>query len=628
MKKAKTILAIGLGLTIGLSGMSLVACGGKKDGGGDPWAAAEWERPETTYWVAGGLKGEDKPLQGYPENTVKWGTGTQTGAPEEVAFKQSKSDETKYKVTLNLYVGDQFKIRYEGLDWDEEPGKSKISYDSLDASQQVDGADIGGEEGTGVGGRNFEVYKDGTYELRLDISGDFPVVSYVRTADAPAKPNPATAITGLPAAKTIALNEEFTFTGLSVTPSDADSSTITWTSTDATKVTVDATGKIKGIALTPEGAVNVIATCGLARAICAVTVVSDVIPATAVTIDEAHLPTAPIHVGDTFELTAATTPADSTDTIAWSASAGGVLTVAAATGNAGSATVTAALPGTGTITATAGEVADTTGNVTVLKDMAFVGVSANPSFPGWNPFEKHSDVPADIRFGDPVINAGVTTWTAEHINLYEDTQFKINVIGKGWGESYGFEFIDGTVTGFADTDATAENSNIKVEAAGAGKYTVVVTETPAATDGEDPTVTLAFTREGDADPVAFTHAKVGLRGGLSSFPTEAQNWSATQCEETVQITGTDGTCTISNVSGSTGNEFKAVYQFSTDGATYGAMGYLGAGNLATGVSLPSGLSGTDNIIFDADGQVTITIKVTSSGVATITAITFTPASAE
>lgn len=183
MKKLlATLLASSMALTaIG----GLVACGGDdKPGGGydDPFnktITGTWAAPEETYWVAATLK--------YYDNAT-WGDDAGTATiPEDFQFQQNSDNKDLYKVTLNLYKGDIFKIRYADTSWDDMPGVSKLTADeNLLKSLNTATSPISEEAGEGLGGKNFVVNQDGVYELRINTAPtDKSIVTYVRKSDAP-----------------------------------------------------------------------------------------------------------------------------------------------------------------------------------------------------------------------------------------------------------------------------------------------------------------------------------------------------------------------------------------------------------------------------------------------------------
>lgn len=179
----KKLLATLLASTMALTAIGgLVACGddGETPAGGggynDPFAGTitgTWDVPtDDSYYVAGGLKG-------YPQ--ANW---NDTVAPEGMKLLQNSDNENLYKIELNLYDGDTFKLRFEGLDWDDAPGISSINAQNnlLESLKTGDIQPVG----DGFSSYNFGVKRDGKYELRFN-AGATPdsIVTYVRLGDAP-----------------------------------------------------------------------------------------------------------------------------------------------------------------------------------------------------------------------------------------------------------------------------------------------------------------------------------------------------------------------------------------------------------------------------------------------------------
>jgi hypothetical protein len=139
-----------------------------------------------------------------------------------------------------------------------------------------------------------------------------------------------------------------------VAPAGATNKAVTWTSSDATKATVDEDGLVTGVAV-GTATVTVTADGGHA-ATCEVTVEAATVAVTGVTLDRT---TASISVGNTTQLTAKIAPADATDQdVTWASNDETKATVSATglvTGVAsGSATITATtVDGAKTATCTA-----------------------------------------------------------------------------------------------------------------------------------------------------------------------------------------------------------------------------------------------------------------------------------
>ena len=126
-----------------------------------------------------------------------------------------------------------------------------------------------------------------------------------------------------------------------VSPSDATDKTVTWTSSDPSKVTVE-NGLVKAVS---PGTASVTATAGNKSAKCEVTVQPKVVEVTGVSLNKTELTLSP---GGTFQLEATVSPSDATDkTVTWTSSDPSKVTVE-------NGLVKAVSPGTASVTATAG----------------------------------------------------------------------------------------------------------------------------------------------------------------------------------------------------------------------------------------------------------------------------------
>ncbi len=135
-------------------------------------------------------------------------------------------------------------------------------------------------------------------------------------------------------------------------PSGAELDTVTWSSDDETVATV-ADGVVTGVA---TGTATITATCGEFSATCAVTVSSEPVAATSVTLDQSTL--ALVIPGDSATLTATVLPSDTTDVAVWSSDDETVATVA-------DGVVTPVAVGTANITVTLNDDVSATCVVTV-----------------------------------------------------------------------------------------------------------------------------------------------------------------------------------------------------------------------------------------------------------------------
>jgi len=128
-----------------------------------------------------------------------------------------------------------------------------------------------------------------------------------------------------------------------VKPDNATNKTVTWSSSNASVASVDASGKVTAVA---EGTATITAKAGDKTATCTVTVKKKVVAVSSVSLDKTSLE---LTVGETATLVATVIPDRATEkTVSWSSSSSSVATVDA------SGKVTAVAKGTATITAKAG----------------------------------------------------------------------------------------------------------------------------------------------------------------------------------------------------------------------------------------------------------------------------------
>ncbi len=182
---------------------------------------------------------------------------------------------------------------------------------------------------------------------------------------------PVTGVSVTPTTKTLTEGESFTLVA-TVQPADADNKSVSWSSSDASVASVDASGKV--LALKPGTAVITATTQdGGKTATCTVTVERKVISVTGVSVTPT---TKTLTEGESFTLVATVQPADADNkSVNWSSSDASVATVDA------SGKVLALKPGTAIITAITqdgGKTASCT--VTVKKRVIPVtGVSVTPT---------------------------------------------------------------------------------------------------------------------------------------------------------------------------------------------------------------------------------------------------------
>lgn len=178
---------------------------------------------------------------------------------------------------------------------------------------------------------------------------------------------PLTGIALSDTAKSLVINTTYTLVPV-FTPATASNKAVTWSSSDSQVAQVSDAGVVTAIGL-GTASITVTAADGNKTAVCAITVVNQTIPATAITLAPNS---AAIQVGgDALTLVATITPANSTDSIAWSTSSDTVATVS-------SGVVSAVGNGTATITATIGTLTATC-DVTVTTPAATISVTETAS---------------------------------------------------------------------------------------------------------------------------------------------------------------------------------------------------------------------------------------------------------
>ena len=145
-----------------------------------------------------------------------------------------------------------------------------------------------------------------------------------------------------------------------VKPDNATNKTVSWSSSNASVASVDASGKVSAVA---EGTATITAKAGDKTATCSVTVKKSVVAVSSITLDKSSLE---LTEGETATLVATVKPDNATDkTVTWTSDKASVATVDA------SGKVTAKAEGTATITAKAGDKTATC-SVTVKKNVIAV----------------------------------------------------------------------------------------------------------------------------------------------------------------------------------------------------------------------------------------------------------------
>lgn len=242
MKKVQKALALALGLALGAG--VLVACGGNTDDGKKPDGPSKPVH-EVPYWVAGDVAGVqqwDNPIEGR-------------------YFSKGETENT-YVITLDLWKGDTFKIRFEGKGWDPPEGWQANYTNNFDETQKADPASkiIDGE---GIGGSNFGVAEEGSYKLTLDLTGEEAVVSYEYKGPATVKqPKPCDYIWLNKESIGMELGTDSATFQIKVTldPVDADEKDdIIYESDDEAVATVSETGVVTAVG---AGSTKIIVQCG------------------------------------------------------------------------------------------------------------------------------------------------------------------------------------------------------------------------------------------------------------------------------------------------------------------------------------------------------------------------------
>ena len=239
-----------------------------------------------------------------------------------------------------------------------------------------------------AGATNDDVTWSSSNTLRatVDSSGLVTAVSAgsatitARTADGNYTATCALTITGTVAVSSVNLNKTVATVGVGATtqlvatvlPTIATDKSVTWSSSDTAKATVNASGVITGVA-TGSATITVTTTDGGKTATCAVTVVTSV----AVTGVGLNQSTAFLATGSTLQLTASVTPTNATNTaLTWSSSVPAKATVSS------SGLITAIVAGTTNIVVTTTDGSFTATCAVTVYSGAFVpvtGVSVTPT---------------------------------------------------------------------------------------------------------------------------------------------------------------------------------------------------------------------------------------------------------
>ncbi|MCM1368460.1 MAG: Ig-like domain-containing protein [Roseburia sp.] len=609
MKKVQKLLTLGLCLALGAG--ALVACNKDKGGSGDGLSEGDL----SNYWLAGKVKGVD----GWDEQDAEGNNLVS----DSMRFVRS-AENGVYTLTLDLWKDDQFKIRYLGRGWDDEGGQMNATshFDEDNNGDTVNG--IAGQEGEGLGGKNFQVYKEGKYTVTINTTGDTPMVTWVRDGDATDKaPILATGVTLKDAEDqevstiTLRVGESITLTA-TVAPADTTNKTIVYTSSNTDCFTVDnTTGVVTAVAVPtdPEEELELYVAVGSQAGLKTVPVTVLAADAVIVKPDSITIPagekTSNKFVGQTITVNPEVLPANTTNKAVTYSSNNPCVTVV-------SGVIKAVATGTAVVTATVGSGADAktdTFTVNVAESFCLVGSSASADFAGasWKvDYNGVTDVPTGILFTQDAQDA--TKYTLD-VNLYEGNTFKIVSVGMGtseWGDLN--HVIGGSTNSVAFVNTATTDTNITVSdstnsqnisVTNSGKYRITVT---LPTTG-DATVTYKYLEA--AAPLGIT-TDIRVKGDYNG-------WGATTlCKAELNPThATTGTYTATFKLKYTGaTKAFGIYTTATGGDTQigWARDQVSAPTFCTGIS-----DGTGNWMI-AEG--TYDVEVVIDSAANITSITF------
>lgn len=567
-KQVKRLLSVGLCLALGLSvGGGLAAC--NDDNGGNPtvdWNAGTWSKPDASYWLAGNLAGYDNTVL---ENDG-WGadTGEET-IPAERKFEQNSENEKLWRLVINLYKDEEFKIRFGSLGWDEESGKSKLSADSnLDKAVADDKNGIYDATG-GMGGSNFKVAADGQYEVRIDATGAPSVVSYVRKGDAPKLPVKVSEVKLSSTTLTLTAGGDAATLTATVLPEDAVDKTVTWSSLKPSVATVDQNGVVTPVA---KGTAIIVAAAGGVEAECAVTVVEEgttIVDVTDVTLDKE---TATVKAGTPVKLTATVAPENATNkTVTWTSSDATVATVDK-DGN-----VTAVKPGTATITATSGNKTDTC-EVTVPDGFYLVGkFNTELGAKEWEDLTgKLNEISAKIVFVQDSENSDKYTLEAAFNRGDQIKILPMSGPGKNWENAIGLSYLVDENNKFSD----GGGSNIKFLDSAKYRLTLekVADNSEGAAEGAKKWQ-LSYEILEDIIDITYDTYKVEVWGTGNSWATAYEGKTVDAVTATEQWK-TEITLTLA------ANE---IFQFRQSYGTPANINYIGAGQGVNGSNASSEL---------------------------------------
>lgn len=497
MKKVQKLLTLGLCLALGAG--ALVACGNKGGGSGDGYAEGDL----TDYYIVGTIKG------GYATD-ANWNEKDAEGnslVTDAIRFVRS-AESGVYTLTLDLWKENQFKIRYIGRGWDDEGGQLNASnnFDEENNGDTTNG--IAGEQGDGLGGKNFECYKEGQYTVTINANGDVPMVTWVRDGDATEKaPILATDVTLKDAESQVVSSITLTVgetlqLAATVTPDTTTNKAVTYTSSNTDCFTVSATGLVTAVAV-PEAEgdeepeelelyVNV------GSQIALKTVSVTILPAGTQIVQPESIAipqnekAQKKHVGDAITVNPTILPADTTNkTVAYTMTdTSGAITISGTT-------ITAVKPTTApiTITATVGSGANAktdTFTVEVVKDYYLRGIGS------WD---------ATATVGDPnyvfLTETSAGIYTATDVTIAKNAEFMITHVGTVTGP---MDWEEGRIDNTALDNATIAAGKIIAKADGSNiqctdtaKYTITLNLT-----GASPVVSAELTEDlPESEPVYY-----------------------------------------------------------------------------------------------------------------------------
>ena len=377
-----------------------------------------------------------------------------------------------------------------------------------------------------------------------------------------------------------------------VKPDNATNKTVSWSSSNASVASVDASGKVSAVA---EGTATITAKAGDKTATCSVTVTKKVVAVESVTLDKSSLE---LNEGETATLTATVKPDNASDkTVTWSSSKTSVATVDA------NGKVTAVAEGNATITAKAGNKSATC-SVTVTKNVVAVeSITLDKSSLELNEGETATLV-ATVK-PDNATNKTVT-WSSSRTSVATvDANGKVTAVAEGTA-TITAKAGDKTAT----CSVTVKKNTVAVESVTLDKSSLELTE------GETATLTATV------KPDNATNKTVTWTSSSSSIATVDQNGKITAVSEgTATITAKAGdktaTCSVTVKKNTVAVESVTLDKSSlelTEGETATLTATVKPDN-ATNKTVTWSSDKTSVATVDANGKVT----AVAEGTATITA---------